>query len=104
MAITSAAGTINARYAASGALINAHIALEGLNLTSNAAELPIAEAACAAAISKLAAAGATAVATGSTTLVVQSGVEFLAPAITGVYTNGYTLTIVNGVVTAIAAS
>lgn len=104
MPIASSAATLDARYAASGAVLNAHLALEGLNLTSNSAELPAAEAACSKAIQKLAAAGASAVAAGSDTLVVRSGVEFLAPAITGVYVNGYTLTIVNGVVTAIAAS
>jgi hypothetical protein len=40
----------------------------------------------------------------ATSLVVASGVEVLAPAITGVYVNGYTLTIVDGAVTAIVAS
>lgn len=60
MAITAAAGTINLRYAASGAMQNAVLALEGLNLTSNAAELPAAEAACRKAIDALLAAGATA--------------------------------------------
>ena len=104
MAITAAAGTLDARYAASGAVLNAHIQLEGLNLTSNAAELPATEVACAAALNKLAAAGASAVAVGSTNLLVKSGVEFLAPAIGGVYVNGYTLTIVDGLVTAINAS
>lgn len=40
----------------------------------------------------------------SNQLVVTSGVEFLGPAIGGSYVNGYTLTIVDGVVTAIVAS
>lgn len=40
----------------------------------------------------------------STQLVVTSGVKVLGPAITGSYVNGYTLTIVGGVVTAIVAS
>ena len=40
----------------------------------------------------------------SNKLLVTSGVEFLAPAISGVYVNGYTLTIVGGVVTASVAS
>ena len=39
-----------------------------------------------------------------TQLLVTSGVEFLGPAIGGAYVNGYTLTIVGGVVTAIVAS
>ena len=37
-------------------------------------------------------------------LLVTSGVKVTAPAITGSYVNGYTLTIVGGVVTAIVAS
>lgn len=40
----------------------------------------------------------------STDKIVKSGVKYLGPAITGTYTNGYTLTIVNGAITAIAAS
>lgn len=40
----------------------------------------------------------------STQIVVSSGVKVLGPAITGSYVNGYTLTIVGGVVTAIVAS
>lgn len=40
----------------------------------------------------------------STILPVQSGTKVLGPAITGSYVNGYTLTIVNGAVTAIVAS
>lgn len=39
-----------------------------------------------------------------TSKVVKSTVKFLAPATTGSYVNGYTLTIANGVVTAIVAS
>ena len=104
MAITVAAGTINLRYAASGARINATLALEGLNLTSNAAELPAAEAAVAQAIIKVVAAGGAAVVTGSTVKVLESTVKVLAPATTGTYVNGYTFTIVNGVITAVVAS
>lgn len=40
----------------------------------------------------------------SNQIVVTSGVEFAGPAISGTYVNGYTLTIVGGVVTAIVAS
>lgn len=40
----------------------------------------------------------------STQLLVTSGVKVTGPAITGLYVNGYTLTIVGGVVTAIVAS
>ncbi|AGC35623.1 hypothetical protein RHEph03_gp056 [Rhizobium phage RHEph03] len=40
----------------------------------------------------------------STSVVVASGVKVTAPAITGSYTNGYTFTIVGGVITAIVAS
>jgi hypothetical protein len=104
MPITNAANTIDLRYAASAKALAAHKALEALNLTSNPGEIADAEAACAAASVAFAAAGASAIATGSNIRVVQSGVEFLAPAITGSYVNGYTLTIANGVVTAIAAS
>lgn len=103
MAITNASNTIDLRYAAAAKAKAAYLALEALNLTSNPSEVADAEAACAAASIALAAAGAGAVATGSTILVAQSGVEFLAPAITGSYVNGYTLTIVNGLVTAIVA-
>jgi hypothetical protein len=39
-----------------------------------------------------------------TKLLVTSGVKITAPAITGSYVNGYTLTIAGGVVTAIVAS
>lgn len=104
MAITAASGTINARYAASGAMQNAVLQLEGLNLTSNAAELPATEVACALAIEKLAAAGASAVRAGSTVKVIQSTVKFTGPAVTGAYVDGYTATIVDGVITAIVAS
>lgn len=40
----------------------------------------------------------------STQIKVSSGVKVTAPAITGTYVNGYTFTIVGGVVTAIVAS
>lgn len=39
-----------------------------------------------------------------TAIVVKSGVEVIAPASTGSYVNGYTFTIANGVVTAVALS
>lgn len=40
----------------------------------------------------------------STSVEVKSGVKFTAPAITGTYVNGYTATVVNGVITALVAS
>ncbi len=102
MSIVSA--TIDQKYAAKAKLRTAELAIEAHTLVSNPANIAAADAAGAAAIAACAAASITAVATGSTVLLVQSGVEFLAPAITGSYVNGYTLTIVNGVVTAISAS
>lgn len=42
--------------------------------------------------------------TPSTAKIVKSGVKYTAPAITGTWVNGYTFTIVNGAITAIAAS
>ena len=104
MAITNDSASINLRYAAAAKLKAAYLQFEALNLVSNPNELAEAEAACAAAIAAIAAVGGGAVADGSTNLLVQSGVEFAAPAIGGAYVNGYTLTIVNGVVTAINAS
>ena len=41
---------------------------------------------------------------GATQKVLSSGVKFTGPAITGTYVNGYTPTIVNGVVTGLVAS
>lgn len=40
----------------------------------------------------------------STQVTLTSGTKVLAPAVTGTYVNGYTFTIVNGVITAIVAS
>ncbi|QIG73213.1 hypothetical protein [Rhizobium phage RHph_I40] len=40
----------------------------------------------------------------STSVVIASGVKVTAPAITGSYVDGYTFTIVNGVITGIVAS
>lgn len=40
----------------------------------------------------------------TTSKLVKSGVKYTGPAITGTYVNGYTLTIVNGAITAIVAS
>lgn len=102
MSIVSA--TIDQKYAAKAKCSAAELALEAHTLVSNPANIAAADAACSAAYVALAAASADAVVTGSTVLVVKSGVEFLAPAITGTYVNGYTLTIVNGLVTAIVAS
>lgn len=103
MAITNGSGTINLRYAASAKLRAAYLAFEALNLTSNPDEVADAEAACADAMAAVIAAGATGVLTGSTVKVISSGVEFASPEATGVYVNGYTPTIVNGVVTALVA-
>lgn len=104
MALTAAGNTTDLRYAASAKALAAHKAIELLNLVNNPGELADANAATSAAIVGLAAAGGDAVATGSTVRVIASGVEFNCPAVTGSYVNGYTATIVNGVVTALVAS
>ena len=104
MALTAAGNTTDLRYAASAKALAAHKAIELLNLVNNPGELADANAAVSRAYSALAAAGGDAVVTGSTVRVVQSGVKVTAPAISGSYVNGYTFTIVNGVVTAIVAS
>ena len=103
MAIVIAA-TTPARLDAAAKAHGASLAIEQLNLVNNPGRLASANAAASAALVSLAAAGADAVVTGSTVRIVQSGVKFNAPAITGTYVNGYTLTVVNGVVTAIVAS
>lgn len=95
--------TVAQLYAARNELITALKAVEGKLLVMNPALNAVTDAAGTDAITALAGAGVDAVATGSTVLLAKSGVEFLAPAITGTYVNGYTLTIVDGVVTAIVA-
>ena len=89
---------INKRYAVSGNLINAHLAVERLNLVSDAGQGALTDAAIAKALDSLA--GFTAA---GTSTVVKTGVKVTAP-ITGSGTSGVTFTIANGVVTGIVLS
>lgn len=89
---------INKRYSISGNLVNAHLAVERLNLVSDPGNGPAADAAIAKVLADVA--GYT---SGGTTTVVVSGTKITAP-VTGTGTSGVTLTIVNGVVTAIVLS
>lgn len=89
---------INKRYNISGKLNNAHLAVERLNLVSDAGQGPLTDAAIALALDSLA--GFTA---SGTSTVVKTGVKVTAP-VTGSGTSGVTFTIVNGVVTGIVLS
>lgn len=89
---------INQRYEISGSLINAHLAVERLNLVSDAGQGPATDAAVAKALDALA--GFTAA---GTSTVVKTGVKVTAP-VTGLGTTGVTFTIANGVVTGIVLS
>lgn len=139
MSISTA--TIDQKYAAKGKCLMAELAIEAHTLVSNPGTVAAADAAGAAAIDALVAAGVTPVGTtatvqdgatvnvtnsagtavagtetatvvagaltvklASTVAPVVNGVKLVLPNITGTWVNGFTFTVVAGVITAIVAS
>lgn len=90
---------INKRYDVSGKFNAVHLAMERLNLVSDATgNGPTADAAIGAAVASVAGlVGA------GTSAVVTTAVKVVAP-VSGAFVNGFTATVVNGVITAIVLS
>lgn len=97
------------------AVVTTQGALTGINLASsvvmvdNNDSVPVGDATAVAAgqdngTAAVAAAALTRVTLPGTDKIIKSTVKYTAPAVTGTYVNGYTFTIVAGVITAIVAS
>ena len=91
--------TINKRYTVSAKANGAHLAMERLNLVSDATgNGPTADAAIAAFVAEV-----SGLVGAGTSAVVTTAVKVVAP-VTGSFVNGFTATVVNGVITAIVLS